>query len=377
MSGPAHVVVLLCLAGRWSLLARRLVADVSRVVVVTQQAQERAEAWFLALVQHSSDLMVVVDEGAVVLYANPAALAMFGVPAIEAIGTDAFQYIHPDDFERLIARHAELMRSPGGSMTDTLRFVSATGQIRVLETVSTNCLHVAAVAGLVINGRDVTERNGYITKLEASFDAVTNAIANAVELRDPYTAGHQREVADIATSIARELALPDDEVKGIATASTLHDIGKIAIPGEILSRPGPLSPVEFQMVKSHSEAGCHIVADVPFPWPVANMILQHHERLDGSGYPNGLTGSDILFGSRILAVADVLSAMSAHRPYRPALGLAAALAELQSNRGRLYDAAVVDVCVRLVGAGRFPLTPSGPVSSLSPSPCDRSIPPQC
>ena len=325
------------------------------MALLARPAHRFAEDWYLALVQQSSDLLVVIDEEAVVLYANPAAAAMFGIPTEEVIGTLAFEYIHPDDRQRLIAKHAELVQSPGASMTDTVRFDSATGEVRILETVSTNCLDVSSVSGIVINGRDVTERNEYRTKLEASLDAITLAIANAMELRDPYTAGHQREVAHIATALARELALPDDEIKGIEVAATLHDIGKIAVPAEILNRPGRLSAAEFEIVKTHCEAGYHIVAEVPFPWPVATMILQHHERLDGSGYPNGLTEHDILFGSRIVAVADVLSAMSSHRPYRPALGLDAALAEFETNGGRLYDADVVDACQSLVRMKRLGL----------------------
>jgi putative nucleotidyltransferase with HDIG domain len=221
------------------------------------------------------------------------------------------------------------------------------------STVTTNCLHEPGIDGLVINGRDVTERNEYIITLEKSFDVITVAVAKMVELRDPYTAGHQRDVARIATAIARDLALSEDEIKGIAVAALLHDIGKIAIPAEILTRPGPLSPAEFEIIKSHPEAGHLVVADVPFPWPVAQMILQHHERLDGSGYPNGLTGTDILFGSRIVAVADVVSAMSTHRPYRPAIGLAKALTEIEINQNQLYDATVVDACLRLFRERRF------------------------
>jgi PAS domain S-box-containing protein/putative nucleotidyltransferase with HDIG domain len=330
------------------------------VLLVSEQGQTREDQWFLALVQHSSDLIIVVDADGVVTYANPAASVMFGVSLEEAVGTSAFRYVHHDDFRRVVARHALLAREPTASIVDAVRFVSATGEERVLEIVATNCLDVPAVAGIVINGRDVTERNGYMVKLEASFDAITNAMANVVELRDPYTAGHQRQVADIATAIARELALPDDTVKGIGAAATLHDIGKIAIPAEILNRPGRLSPAEFEIIKTHPRAGYQILSEVPFPWPVADMVLQHHERLDGSGYPNGLKGSAIPIGCRVIAVADVVSAMSAHRPYRPSVGTDAALAEIEAGRGRLYDAVVVDACVRLVREGRLPLTPSTP-----------------
>ncbi len=314
---------------------------------MTQPTRDLAERRFEALVQHSSDILFVVDQEGVLTYANAAASVVFGVNLTDAIGTIAFRFVHPDDVDVLIAKHVELVGTPGRSLALTLRTVSATGDIRVLETVATNCLDIPSVAGLVINGRDVTERNEYMTRLESSFDSITVAIANALDLRDPYTAGHQREVAGIATSIARELALSDHESKGIEVAATLHDIGKIAIPAEILSRPGRLSPPEFEIIKTHSASGWSIVADVPFPWPVADMILQHHERLDGSGYPHGLAGDEILLGSRIIAVADVISAMSAHRPYRPALGLGAALDELKANRKRLYDPDVVDACLHL------------------------------
>lgn len=219
----------------------------------------------------------------------------------------------------------------------------------------TNCHHNDAISGIVVNGRDVTERNEYLTKLEASFDAITVAVANMVELRDPYTAGHQRDVSHIAGAIARELDLPAEDVKGIEVASTIHDIGKIAIPAEILTRAGRLTPPESEIITSHSQAGHDIVANVPFPWPVAEMVLQHHERLDGSGYPKGLMGDEVLMGSRIIAIADVVSAMSAHRPYRPAPGLDAALAEVGANRGLLFDAAATDACLRLFQKGYLKL----------------------
>lgn len=335
-------------------------ADSSRVTLIARRTADPAREWFLALVEHSSDLMVVLDQDDALVYANPAASAMFGVAAEEAIGTRAYEFIHPDDVSRIIESHAAIVEAPGSSRTLTFRVVARDGEVRVLEAVATNCLDIPAVGGIVVNGRDVTERNTYLTQLEESLDAVVVAIANAVELRDPYTAGHQREVAEIAGSIARELDLPDDEVKGIEVAATLHDIGKIAVPAEILTRPGRLSPPEFEIVKTHAEAGSHIVADIPFPWPVATMIIQHHERLDGSGYPNGLKAPDILLGSRILAVADVISSMSEHRPYRSALGLSAAMVELESNRERLFDATVVDACLRLIRTGRLQLSPSLP-----------------
>jgi len=272
---------------------------------------------------------------------------MFGVSNEDVVGTNAFRFIDPDDLEQLTGRLDELLKRPGTSNTDKVHFVSFTGDIRVLEIVATNLLDDEIISGIVVNGHDVTARDHYMASLEATLDAVTVAVSTMVELRDPYTAGHQREVAQIAIAIARDLDLSDDEVKGIEVAGTIHDIGKIAIPAEILTRPGRLSAVEFEIVKTHSQCGHDIVAEVPFPWPVAEMILQHHERLDGSGYPRGLAGEEILLGSRIIAIADVLSAMSAHRPYRAALGTAAAIDELQANRGRLYDKDAVDALLRI------------------------------
>ena len=321
-----------------------------------QEAQTRGHDWISTLVQHVSDLVVVVDIHGTVIYANAAAARLYGVPVEEAIGTNVFQYIHPDDRERVFRSYTELLGRPGATVVDTVRVMSrSSGESRILEIVRTNLLHLPEIAGIVVNGRDVTERNNYINRLQVTLDAITLAIANTIDIKDPYTAGHQREVAYLAEAIARELAMSDDEVKGIEVASTLHDIGKIALPAEVLNRPGKLSSPEFEMIKRHSQTGHDIVADVPFPWPVAEMILQHHERLDGSGYPNGLSGGEILPGSRIIAVADVISAMSGHRPYRPARGIKAALVEVESERGRLYDPDAVDASLRLFRDRSFSL----------------------
>ncbi len=172
-------------------------------------------------------------------------------------------------------------------------------------------------------------------------------MAATAEVRDPYTAGHQRHVAEIAALLAAEMGLDEDTVDGIRLAANIHDLGKIGLPAEILTRPGGLRPAEYELIKGHSRVGSEILQDIAFPWPVAQMILQHHERLDGSGYPDGLRGDEILLGARIIAVADVVDAMATDRPYRAALGIDAALQEIEANRGRLYDPDVVDACLRL------------------------------
>jgi len=341
------------------------------VVSFVGQLEAARSDWFPALVEHSPNLVVVVDAVGAIMFANPAALAMFGVSSREAMGRSAFRFIHPDDLEQLTTRFVELLHRPGESKTDKVRFMSPAGDTRVLEIVATNLLEDAVISGIVVNGHDVTERDHYLASLEATLDAVTVSASNMVELRDPYTAGHQRQVAWIAGAIARELALSGEEVEGIEVAAAIHDIGKIAIPAEILVRPGRLSPAEFEIVKTHCQAGHDIVAEIPFPQPVAEMILQHHERLDGSGYPRGLQGDEILLGSRIVAVADVFSAMASYRPYRPALGVEAALDELRTDNGRLYDLDAVDSVVRVVAREDFQL--EGSVRPVATTPRTESL----
>ncbi len=168
-----------------------------------------------------------------------------------------------------------------------------------------------------------------------------------MELRDPYTAGHQRRVADLARALGAEMGLSADRIEGIQTAGVIHDIGKIRIPTEILSKPSKLTALEFDLIKTHVQAGADILKDIDFPWPIARMILEHHERMDGSGYPGGLLGDSLLLESRILAVADAVEAISTHRPYRAAMGVEAALEEILNKRGLLFDAAAVDACIEL------------------------------
>lgn len=187
----------------------------------------------------------------------------------------------------------------------------------------------------------------YRRRFEASLQATVRAIATASELRDPYTAGHQRRVAELSQAIATIVGLDEDQITGIGVAASIHDIGKLAVPAEILSKPGRLSDTEYLLVKEHARAGYDIVADIDFPWPAADMILQHHERLDGSGYPQGLRGEAISLGARIIAVADVAEAMSSHRPYRPGLGIHAALEFIRDGRGTLFWLDAVDACLQL------------------------------
>jgi len=208
--------------------------------------------------------------------------------------------------------------------------------------------------------RDITTQKNAEEELRHSVDklrkitgATIQAMSQTVEVRDPYTAGHQRRVADLARAIATRMKLSPDRVDGIRMAGVIHDIGKISVPAEILSKPGLLTPLEFSFIKTHSQVGYDILKDIEFPWDIATMVLQHHERLDGSGYPQGVTGDRILLEARILTVADVVEAMASHRPYRPSLGLDKALEEIVDKKGRFYDPDVVEACVGLFTENKF------------------------
>ncbi|MFH0788431.1 MAG: HD domain-containing phosphohydrolase [Pseudomonadota bacterium] len=186
-----------------------------------------------------------------------------------------------------------------------------------------------------------------LEQLQKATQGIIQAVVLAVEMRDPYTSGHQKRVADLAHSMAVELGLPPEEIEAIRMASVVHDLGKISIPAEILSKPAKLSDIEFSLIKNHPESGYNILKDIEFPYPVAQIVLQHHERLNGSGYPLALIDDQILTEAKIIAVADVVEAISSHRPYRPAHGIEAALEEIEKNKGVLYDPAAVEVCLRL------------------------------
>jgi len=198
-------------------------------------------------------------------------------------------------------------------------------------------------------------REELTANMAEAMESTIAAVANTVEMRDLYTAGHQRRVTEIAEAIARKLGLSDDRIRGLRLAGIVHDLGKINVPSEILNKPARLSDVEYELMKTHPQTGYDILKHVKFPWPIAQIILQHHERMDGSGYPKGLKGDEIILEARIIAVADVIDSMMSHRPYRPALGLEAALAEIRQGSGRIYDPAVVDACVQVMktDAARF------------------------
>ena len=199
----------------------------------------------------------------------------------------------------------------------------------------------------------VREHLERVSGLQTALLHTVEAVSSAIEQRDRYSAGHQRRVAKLSSAIGRQMGLPQEQVDGVYLGSVVHNIGELAVPLEILAYPGELTGVEFDVIRRHPQVGYSILKDVPFPWPIAEMVLQHHERLDGSGYPQGLKNGQILPESRIMAVADVVAAIASPRPHRPALGIDTALAHIREKRGVWYDEAAVDSCVRLFSQQGF------------------------
>ncbi len=283
------------------------------------------------------------------LMANPAMAKILGYDSSEELMdsvTDVANqlYAHPEQREQTIKR----MEQQALIENDELQFIrkdkSRIWVSRTIQTIRDDQGKTLYFEGLM---EDITSRRNSVEQLRKALGGTIQAIASVVETKDPYTAGHQRRVADIARAIAREMELSQEQISGLRMAAIIHDIGKVSVPSEILSSPRKLTPLEFSLIKTHAQSGYDIVKDIEFPWPIARIIIEHHERMDGSGYPNGLIGDKILPESRILAVADVVEAMATHRPYRPSLGLDKALEEITQNRGRLYDPEVVDACLRL------------------------------
>ncbi len=275
---------------------------------------------------------------------------MFAVPIFaygEIIGAMNFGYGDPpEDTERLQAIAVaynlpfETVKQQAGDYDTRPPYIIELARKRLFAS-------ARLIGSMVERGRAKEQEREATEKLRRAVRSTIEVLAQTVERRDPYTAGHQRRVADLAAAIAVEMGLPGSTVEAVSVAGYVHDIGKISIPSEILSKPGKLSEVEMQIIRSHPEHGSEILCGVESPWPLAEIVEQHHERMDGSGYPGGLKGDEIMLEARIMAVADVVEAMASHRPYRPTLGIDTALEEIEKNSGVLYDPRAADACLRL------------------------------
>jgi PAS domain S-box-containing protein len=297
------------------------------------------------------------------IYANRKILEIYGFDSMEELkNTPLKERYTPETYAEWQARKAKRLQGEFGPSEYEISIVRKTGEIRHLHVYRKEIFWDGQKQFQVIY-QDITLRRQAEKKLSETLESLRQSIkvtiqvlGMATEARDPYTAGHQVRSAEIARSIAMEMGLSKDRIDGIRLAGSIHDIGKLAIPGEILSKPTKLTSIEFSLVKEHCESGYQMLKSVESPWPLAEMVYQHHERMDGSGYPRNLKKDDIIMEARILAVADVVESMASHRPYRPSLGIEAALEEIEKNRGTLYDEDVVDACLRLFRKKGYKLT---------------------
>jgi PAS domain S-box-containing protein/putative nucleotidyltransferase with HDIG domain len=352
------------------------------------------------LIENTKDIVYLLDAEGVFKYIGPQ-VAQYGFDPEEVISQNFLDFIHPKDREKMFLQFQKTMIK-GSEFISQFRIKNKRGGVYWIEEYGK--VQRDKSGGIVgINGvlRDITERKRVdeklrrahkeleikvkertaelltaneallveITerkhaegalkesyqKLQRALEGTIYALALTVEKRDPYTAGHQQRVTNLACAIATEMGLSEGKINGIRMVGFIHDLGKIYVPAEILSKPGQLTEMEFVIIKTHAKVGYDILKKVEFPWPVAQVIVQHHERIDGSGYPFGLSGENILLEAKIIGVADVIEAIASHRPYRPALGLDKALEEVSQKRGTLYDPEVVDACLRLFTVKGFNL----------------------
>ena len=342
---------------------RRIIWDErERLLRALEESNER----FRSLVETTSDWIWEINPEGVYTYCSPKVFDLLGYAPEEIIGKHLADLTVARELERTgrVFEKLILSRKPFTGFENNCR--AKDGRTVVIEK---NGVPVFGDSGELLGyrgiARDISERKSALEALKKSRDDLHNSLeetvkslALAAEKRDPYTAGHQARVDILACAIARELGLPEQQIEGLHFAALLHDIGKISLPSEYLAKPARLSTEERAIIKCHTEIGYDILKNIHFPWPVADIVHQHHEHLDGTGYPQGLTDKDILLEAKILTVADVVEAMSSHRPYRPSLGLETALDEIRAGRGSRYHSQSVDACLHLIAEKKVDLTTS-------------------
>ncbi len=315
---------------------------------------KESEEFSSSLMENSPNPIYVLNNDFSIKYANPAMQELVGLKSDELLGKKAPFPWWPG---RLRSRYIRIFKEDmkHGVIGREFIITNNKGEESWIETYNKLVLADGKLKYVIINWFDITHRKlmednlkESYRKLEKALQGTINALGSIVEKRDPYTSGHQKRVSKLAVAISKELGLSSEVIECIKTAADIHDIGKINIPVSILTKPGKLTDIEFDLIKTHPDVGYEMVKEIEFPRPVAEIILEHHEKLDGSGYPRGLEEKDIMFEAKILTVSDVVEAMSSDRPYRPALGLEIALNEVKRNKGKLYDPRVVDACVKVV-----------------------------
>ena len=365
---PNHILLKLVVApGCENTLSKVFVCIID--ITDRKQAERRlqeSEALYRTLVETSPDAIGLMDTDGTIIMINRQALEVFGFDPTEDLrGRNIMDLVAPENYNHVLVNMEKLRQDKVLRNWEITSF-KKDGSPFFLELSSSMLMDEEGNPKSVMTVfKDITERKLAEEKLLKSYASLKKTLNDSiatmvkiVELRDPYTAGHQQNVAALATAIAVEMKLEETRIEHLRTAAVIHDIGKMYVPSDILSKPGKLSDIEFSLIKTHARNGYDIVKGMDFPGIVAQVVLQHHERLDGSGYPNGIKGEEILLEAKILAVADVVEAMASDRPYRPSKGIDQALAEIAENRGRLYDPAVADACLDLFSSGRFEFKPA-------------------
>jgi PAS domain S-box-containing protein/putative nucleotidyltransferase with HDIG domain len=316
------------------------------------------ERWLTTILKSIEDGVIATDTKVNITFMNPLAESLTGWKQAKALGKPLNKVYkiwgNNKEREQSISIR-DLLKGGKYRLPSDRVLVSKAGMATPVDHRAAPIAdETGSTSGVVLAFRDVTRQKKTeeelirsYDKLKQAMDGTVQAMAFTIETRDPYTAGHQRRVTQLACALAGKMKLPKDVIEGVRMAGDLHDIGKIYVPAEILSKPGKLSEAEYNIIKTHSQVGYDILKTIEFPWPIADIVLQHHERIDGSGYPSGLQGKDILLEARILAVADVIEAMATHRPYRPAMSVEVALGEISENKGKLYDPKVVEACLKI------------------------------
>ena len=339
-----------------NLVDRQVIYCVWRDITERKQTEEalRASAeQFSGLVEQSiAGIYIIQDEK--LSYVNPRYAEIFGYQsADELIGCDPLSLVAESDRAISSERLHQRLEGKAARTSFTFAGLRKDGSLIDVGVQGARATYRGrpAIIGLIQNITDKKQTEEriqrYVARLETAFRSTVEVATTLSAMRDPYTAGHERGVGALCADIGAEMGFDADRQEGLRVAGHLHDIGKMTIPADILSKPGKLNAIEYELVKAHAQAGYDVLKTVEWSWPVAQMVLQHHERMDGGGYPSGLAGDEILPEARILAVADVVEAMSSHRPYRPGSGIDKVLAEIERGRGTAYDPAVVDACIRL------------------------------
>jgi PAS domain S-box-containing protein/putative nucleotidyltransferase with HDIG domain len=323
-----------------------------------EKALKESEQRYRSLFHYNPAMTYAIDRNGYFTSINAAARRISGYSEEEALKMHFSQLIPPEYMETVNQHYEGSLR--GEPQSYEAAFITKDGRRIEVQVTGIPIVIDGNAIGVYGITEDITGRKkaaedlrAALEKASSTLEGTIEAIAMMSELRDPYTAGHQRMVSQLAVAIAEQLGLEQDRVQDLAVAGLLHDVGKVYVPSEILSKPGKLTSLELGLAKAHAEASYNIVRSIKFSGPIAQIVWQHHERIDGSGYPRGLVGDQIMLEARILAVSDVVEAMVSHRPYRPALGLDKALEEITGNRAVLYDEQAVDACLVLFNEKGF------------------------